>query len=251
MKPNWLRVISLLILASAALTAQVARQDNVVPLKNWATPLYWQPSQTENLGSAVPQPQLQFSPNQVSTGALTFIAITPCRLIDTRGASANFNGIAPFSGPSIPATTMVTFPVQSASEASADTTPAPCGTIPSIAEAYSLNLTVVPAGGGAVDYISMWPSGYPQPLRCHLERPSRGNRSQRRHRSCRNALRRNQRLQPRSSSAANVIIDMNGFFAAPSDLNNNTAVGNGTLLSNTSGSYNTSIGNLALESNTT
>jgi hypothetical protein len=35
MKPNCLRVISLLALASVALTAQVARQDNVVPLKNW------------------------------------------------------------------------------------------------------------------------------------------------------------------------------------------------------------------------
>ena len=47
MKLRLVRPASLLVLASAALTAQVARQENVVPLKNWATPLYWQPNQTE------------------------------------------------------------------------------------------------------------------------------------------------------------------------------------------------------------
>ncbi len=107
----------------------------------------------------------------MSTDALTFIAITPCRLIDTRGVPANFNGIAPFSGPSIPAMTTATFPVQSGSGASTHTEPAPCGMIPSIAQAYSLNLTVVPVTGGAVDYISMWPSGYSQPFVATLNDP--------------------------------------------------------------------------------
>jgi hypothetical protein len=136
------RCVPVVLLAAAALNAQVARQD-AVPLKNWAAPFYWQPSQGER-DTQSGRPQLAFSSNQVSSNALTFIAITPCRLIDTRGAAANFNGIAPFSGPSIGATATVTFPVQSATEASTDTTPAPCGTIPSIAQAYSLNLTVVP-----------------------------------------------------------------------------------------------------------
>src|SRR5579862_8253557 len=165
-KPNCqARVVSLLVLASGALTAQVARHETVVPLKNWATPLYWQPSQPEReiAAQGVRQKggaQLVFSANQVSNTALTFIAITPCRLIDTRGPSANFNGISPFSGPSIAPMTTVTFPVQSAAEASANTAPAPCGTIPSIAQAYSFNVTVVPhTPSGAVDYISMWPAG--------------------------------------------------------------------------------------------
>ena len=62
MKPNRLiRLVSLLVLASVALTAQVARQDNAVPLKNWATPLYWQPNQTERGPPPDPAPQLQFS----------------------------------------------------------------------------------------------------------------------------------------------------------------------------------------------
>jgi hypothetical protein len=249
MKPNCLHSVSLLVLASIA-SAQVTRQEMVVPLKNWATPLYWQPNQTERQGSGEPQPQLQFSANQVSPSALTFIAITPCRLIDTRGAAANFNGIAPFSGPSIAATTTVTFPVQSATEASTDTTPAPCGTIPSIAQAYSLNLTVVPVAGCAVDYISMWPSGYSQPFVATLNDPQ-------------GAIVANAAIVPAGTvsgginvynqgpATANVIIDMNGFFAAPEDLNGNIAIGAGALASNTTGEFNTASGGNALTSNTT
>ena len=71
--------------------------------------------------------------------ALQFYAVAPCRLVDTRGAAAGFNGIEPFSGPSIPAGDTLTIPVQSAAEASADTEPAPCGVIPSSAQAYSVN----------------------------------------------------------------------------------------------------------------
>ncbi len=160
MKPNYLvRVVSLLILASVALTAQVARQGDV-PLKNWATPLYWQPNQAERGAAGGAMPQLQFSANAVSTDALTFVAITPCRLVDTRGGA--FNGASPFSGPSIAAKGTITIPVQSPTEATANTAPAPCGVIPAIAQAYSFNLTVVPVAGGAVDYVSLWPAGaYP------------------------------------------------------------------------------------------
>src|SRR5580704_6441192 len=75
------------------------RPEGLVPLKNWATPLYWQPSQGERqVSSATAAPKLQFSTNAVSSNALTFVAITPCRLVDTRGAADEFNGIAPFSG---------------------------------------------------------------------------------------------------------------------------------------------------------
>jgi hypothetical protein len=248
MKPNCLPVISLMVLASVSSMAQVARQETVVPLKNWATPLYWQPNQTERQGSGGVQPELQFSANQVSPNALTFIAITPCRLIDTRGGT--FNGISPFSGPSIGAMTTATFPVQSATEASTNTAPAPCGAIPSIAQAYSLNLTVVPVAGGAVDYISMWPSGYAQPFVATLNDPQ-------------GAIVANAAIVPAGTvsggisvynqgpATANVIIDMNGFFAAPTDSSNNTAVGSGALADNTTGAQNTAIGTNALQSNTT
>src|SRR5580698_6836455 len=90
--------------------------QSVVPLKNWAAPLYWRPNQTEKAAGArtsrgTASPQIQFSTNQASADALTFVAITPCRLVDTRGLAANFNGIAPFSGPSIPAMGTISIPV--------------------------------------------------------------------------------------------------------------------------------------------
>ena len=100
---------------------------------------------------------------QISTSALTFVAISPCRLVDTRGTAANFNGISPFSGPSLGPSTTTTFPVQSAAEAIADTTPTPCGTIPSIAQAYSFNITAIPKTAGGIAFVTVWPAGLPQP----------------------------------------------------------------------------------------
>ncbi len=253
MKPNHLvRIFSLLVLASAALTAQVARQENVVPLKNWATPLYWQANRTETpqTGGA----QLVFSANAVSTDALTFVAITPCRLVDTRGTAAGFNGIAPFSGPSIPAAGALTISVRDTAEATANTEPAPCGVIPSIAQAYSFNLTVVPHAGGAVDYVSLWPAGSPQPFVATLDDPQ-------------GMIVSNAAIVPGGTPAGgvwggvsiynagpattDVVIDMNGYFTAPTDLNGNTGVGFGTLASNTTGVDDTASGNGALYSDTT
>src|ERR1035438_7140925 len=98
-------------------------------------------------------PYRLFASGTVSSPGLQFYPVNPCRLVDTRGASAGFNGIAPFSGPSIPSGVTLTIPVQSAVEAGTNTTPAPCGTIPSTAQAYSLNVTVVPQAGGVVHYI--------------------------------------------------------------------------------------------------
>jgi hypothetical protein len=250
-KPRHLvRIVSLLVLASAALTAQVARQATVVPLKNWAAPLYWQPSQAERGAVGRAAPQFKFSANAVSADALTFVAITPCRLVDTRGIAAGFNGISPFSGPSVAAAGSITIPVQSATEATANTAPAPCGVIPSIAEAYSFNLTVVPHAGGAVDYVSLWPAGGTQPFVSTLDDPQ-------------GAIVSNAAIVPAGTptggisvfnsgpAITDVIVDMNGYYAAPTDLNGNTAIGAGTLAGNTTGNQDTAVGFDALGSNTT
>ncbi len=248
------RAVSLLVLLPLALTAQVARQaDNMVPLKNWATPLYWQPKQAETQASGKALPQLQFSANAVSTDALTFVAITPCRLVDTRGVAAGFNGISPFSGPSIPAKGTVTIPVQSPTEATSDTEPAPCGPVPSIAQAYSFNLTVVPHGGGAVDYVSLWQAGAPQPFVATLNDPQ-------------GIIAANAAIVPAEPGDApiyggvsiyndgpavtDVVIDMNGYFTAPT-VATNTAIGSYTLANNTTGTENTASGVGSLSQNTT
>jgi hypothetical protein len=250
-KPNCLiRVASVLVLASAALTAQVARQGNEVPLRNWATPLYWQPNQAERAASGGALPQLQFSANAISTDALTFVAITPCRLVDTRGSTAGFSGVTPFNGPGAPAGGgTLTFPVQSSSQTSTSA-PAPCGAIPSIAEAYSVNLTVVPAAAGAVDNVTLWPAGATQPVVATLNDPQ-------------GIIAQNAAIVPAGTpyggisfhstgpAAVDVIIDMNGYFTAPTDLLSNTALGTGTLATNAGGTNNTAVGVDALMSNLT
>ena len=142
---------------------------------------------------------------------------------------------------------MITIPVQAAS---GNTEPAPCGTIPAIAQAYSLNLTVVPhVSGGAVDYVSMWPANGVQPFVSTLDDPQ-------------GMIVSNAAIVPAGTpsggisvyndgpSVTDVVIDMNGFYAAPTDLNGNTALGAGTLSSNSSGGANTATGFDALTSNT-
>ncbi len=145
---------------------------------------------------------------------LQFYPTAPCRLVDTRGAAAGFNGIPPFSGPSIPSEETITIPVQSVAEASANAMPAPCGVIPSTAQAYSFNLTMVPAAGGAVDYVSLWPAGSAQPFVSTLDDPQ-------------GLIVSNAAIVPAGSpsggisvynagpSATDVILDMDGYFAPP------------------------------------
>ena len=243
------RAVSLLVFLPVVLIGQRA-QENVVPLKNWATPLYWHPNQAEREASAKPVPELKFSANQISADALTFVAITPCRLVDTRGAAAGFLGVTPFNGPGVPAGGgNLTFPVQSSSQTST-TAPAPCGAIPSFAAAYSINLTVVPVAGGAVDNVSLWPSGSTQPFVATLNDPQ-------------GIIAQNAAIVPAGTpfggfsfhstgpAATDIIIDMNGYYTAPSDASGNTAIGEYTLSSNPTGGSNTAIGYAALEENTT
>jgi hypothetical protein len=253
------RAVSLLVFIPFMLTGLRAqdKQDKMVPLKNWATPLYWHPNQVEKVAAAKNSSrgataQLQFSQNAVSTDALTFVAITPCRLVDTRGSVGGFNGDMPFSGPSLTSGMTQTFPVQLASEAMDDTAPAPCGMIPSIAEAYSFNVTVIPHGGGVVDYVTIWPAGSTQPVVSLLNDLQGG-------------IVANAAIVPAGTTVTSggvsvynsgpavtdIIIDVNGFYAAPTDQFGNTAIGAGSLALNDGGQQNTATGASALASNTT
>ena len=170
-----------------------------------------------NTAGTTPSATWSFTTQGLAIAALQFYPISPCRLADTRGAATGFNGIAPFSGPSIPSGGTITFPVQSATEASTNTEPAPCGVIPSIAQAYSMNITVVPVAGGTVDYVSLWAVGSTQPFVSTLNDPQ-------------GLIVANAAIVPAGTpsggisvynagpSAMDVVIDMNGYFAAPTSL---------------------------------
>src|SRR4051812_40064097 len=76
------------------LSAQPGRPRDVVPLQNWPSPLYWQPTadgaRASRANSEAPTimpkattvPTLPLGPN-----VLGFVAISPCRVVDTRANS--------------------------------------------------------------------------------------------------------------------------------------------------------------------
>jgi Beta-propeller repeat/NHL repeat/Putative binding domain, N-terminal len=75
---------------------------------------------------------------------LRYVPVAPCRVADTR------NPTAPFGAPFIAGSTSRSFTIPNSV----------CG-IPASAQAYSLNVTVVPHG--SLGYITVWPAGQTQP----------------------------------------------------------------------------------------
>jgi hypothetical protein len=94
-----------------------------------------------------------FAPASSST--LAFFPLTPCRVADTRWPSG------PLGGPYMTGQSARYFPVKSSS----------C-TIPSSAQGYSMNFTVVPKGGKPLNYLTVWPADQPQPWVSTLNAPT-------------------------------------------------------------------------------
>ena len=123
-------------------------------------------------------------------GALSFYPVTPCRVADTRTPAGSFGG------PTMTAATTRSF-----------TIPAGNCNIPSTAAAYSINVTVVPAG--PLGYLSIWPTGSAQPLVSTLNSPA-GN------------VVANAAIVPAGTGGAisvfvtdptDVVLDIDGYFA--------------------------------------
>lgn len=128
-----MRFNSLLGLASllpVALTAQISREPDL-PLKNWSAPMYWQPTQPKEAHDVSVMREASLNPEvSLPTAPLAFVAMTPCRVVDTR-QTAGFP--FPFGPGILIGGASRTFPIQSSTLCS----------IPATALAYSLNVTVV------------------------------------------------------------------------------------------------------------
>jgi hypothetical protein len=251
------------LVVAFSLTPVFAQQPLSPPLKNWPAPLYWAPTPEEaeqqrvfqGIGQPIVHPGVSSSAiAQVATiftapGPMTFIALTPCRVMDTR-TGQGFTGA--FGPPSLAAFTSRSVPIPTS----------PTCSIPSNAGAYSLNITAVPPG--PLSFLSVWPAGAPYPNVSTLNDPVSGG-------VIANAAivvaGTSGAIQMLASNTTDVIIDINGYYATPSDSNNNTGIGLGTLSvntasgntatgadaleGNTSGNANTATGNFALQVNTT
>jgi uncharacterized repeat protein (TIGR01451 family) len=124
--------------------------------------------------------------------ALAFYPVTPCRLVDTRGATA------PLGGPSLVGNAARSFPILSSS----------CN-VPSTAKAYSLNYTSVPKGN--LGFLTTWPTGQTQPVVSTLNAPT-------------GAVTANAAIVPTgtngdisvfASNDSDLVIDIDGYFAPP------------------------------------
>lgn len=125
--------------------------------------------------------------------ALAFYPITPCRIADTR------NAVGLLGGPTMAGGQSRTFPIPAALACN----------IPAGAQAYSLNLAVVPKG--PLGYLTAWPTGQPKPLAASLNAST-------------GTVTGNAAIVPAgdngwidvfASSATDLVIDINGYFAAP------------------------------------
>ena len=125
---------------------------------------------------------------------MQYVAVTPCRVVDTRNPDGEFGG------PPIQGGTHRDFPIQSGE----------CN-IPSYASAYSLNVAVVP--DGPLGYLTVWPTGEQQPLVSTVN-------------SLDGRVKANAAIVPAGNNAGsvsvfasnttNLVLDINGYFTSPS-----------------------------------
>jgi hypothetical protein len=210
----------------------------VEPVTNWATPLYWHPgAAAAQAGARAKRVEATGAQDSTPTSGLgapaVFVAITPCRLVDTRVA-AGFTGA--FGPPAMPANTARSIPVPTSS----------CG-VPA-AVAYSLNLTVVPAPGVVLGWAAAWPDDQPQPNTAVLSDMFAGT------------IVSNSAIVPAGADggfdvltlrATDLVIDINGYFALPETLPfGGTALAPAlTFGDTTTGLYSTGAGSVSIATN--
>lgn len=233
------RLVLLTAAGSLVLSAQVGRQRDPLPLKHWAAPLYWQPTQIPAPGQAVVATAADataLSP----TAPLVFVAMLPCRVVDTRTGNGFTGALGP---PSLVGGVSRTFPILSSTTC----------TIPTEAQAYSFDITVVPPG--PLTYVTAYPTGQPTPVAAIAVESPQGTLAS-------NAgiipAGSNGSIDVYASNPTDLVVDINGYYvsfafafpnlnAMENNTSSNSAIGVNALM-NVS---NTACGHLALLSNTT
>jgi hypothetical protein len=161
-------------------SAVLAAQSIDIPVTNWTVPPY-------NRSSAGITTMTDITPPRV------FVAVAPCRVVDTRNAPG------PYGGPALATNVARTF----------DLNNGPCPGIPSFVDAYSLNFGgIVPSADG---FLTAWPTGSAQPAVSQLNFVA-------------GEVVANSAIVPGGTDGAinvlvnigptNIYIDINGYFAA-------------------------------------
>jgi hypothetical protein len=127
---------------------------------------------------------------------LAFFPMTPCRVVDTRGADGTLGGPILSNG------VARDFPIQQSTNCP----------VPASAQAYSFNVTALPQNQQRLSYLTVWPTGISQPVVSTLNSSTGVNTA-------------NAAIVPAgtdgdidvypSGNNTNLIIDINGYFAPP------------------------------------
>src|ERR1035441_10614080 len=224
-------LLSLLLTRSA--TGQNRNLNTDLPISTWQAPAFWDassahrdPLDRERLQSARPTPDA--ASGTPLSNSLTFVAIVPCRLVDTRGATGDS-----FGSPAMNANETRTIPVLSNTRCN----------IPSTAQAYSLNFTVVPTG--SLSFLTAWPTGNPPSPMVSILNDFLGT------------VLANAAVVPAGTNGSidvyvtnttQVIIDINGYYAPQISLANGTAAAPSLTFAgaSTSGLYSSGAGTVSV-----
>ncbi len=134
-------------LAATAPAARAAQDAQDVPLTTWSAPPFWSAPAAPADSSAAGRTALGREPLTVGPTPLPFVALTSCRVVDTR---FGFGG-------AIVGGTAASYTIKGANAVDGS---GPCG-VPSDAQAVSINLTVV--GSIAAGNLALGPSDKPKP----------------------------------------------------------------------------------------
>ncbi len=228
-----MRRTCVLVLVGGMLGGGVLAQER--PVVNWAAPLYWSPGQAtsspaESTGDEQERIPGILAKASVPTSPVPLIGITPCRIADTRDGTR-----PPGYGP----------PPLTAGVPRSFTLIGVCG-IADAAQAVSLNITVVnPQGLG---YVLIYPQGSSQPVVSTLNFTA-------------GVTVANAAIVPLGAgggitvaaavSGTDLLIDVNGYYAAAGVGASNTFLGLSAGNFTMSGDGNTAVGTNALANNTT
>ncbi len=172
-------------LAPESMAQQVKLEP--IPVKNWAVP---KSSGRELSGVSNPN---------TSPPDLVFVAITPCRVVDTRAGSAQ---TGQFGAPELVASQARTFLISQSS----------CG-VPTSA-AYSLNFVSITAVGQPVNWIAAWPDDQSFPGTVVLNASQGGIIDN----SAIVSAGTDGGIQVMATNNTNLVIDMNGYFVQASTI---------------------------------
>ncbi len=208
-------LILAMVAALVLVTGAAMAQEDQLPLKNWNAPTYWQPPAAvkeiaSEVGMFASSQGMTAQAMALTSAPLPFVAITPCRLVDTRVAVSDG-----FHQPNFADGETRTFPFPSSTD---------CPGLPATAGAWSLNIQFRPLS--VLAYLTAFPTGTVMPVVSTLTASPA-------------AWVQNMALVPAGTSgsidiyceyAGRVVIDINGYYGPNSVVTSlNTKTGDITL----------------------